>query len=161
MGRRNGKWIFLLMMSISACGNSSPTSPSSNAMELSVFMTRDSAGSREIRAVVSNRTQQEVDRWEGCASWHGMNLYFVSKDHLELLLVDPLSRPRCPDSLVSLPAGSMLEAKSVLPDTLFTWDGVPVELSPGAYYAVVRFDWREMDNRTLHSIIHSVSFQWP
>ena len=154
------KLLFLILI-INGCEDSSPTIQTSDSVELTVSVSRNATGELELQAEVSNNTQQALEHWDNCNYWHGMTVHFVSKDYFELLLEDPSSRPWCPDTLVSLPPGGVLGGRSVLSGTLYTWDAEAIEMSADTYYAIVRFEWREVGVSTRHSLTHGVSFIWP
>ena len=128
---------------------------------LSVAVSRNSAGEPELTAVVSNHTKQTVARWQNCNHWNGMNVRFASEDHRDLLLDNPERREWCPDTLFALPPDSVLIGRSIIPDTLYTWDGIPVAMSPGLYYVEIRFEWREAVVARRHVLSHATSFSWP
>jgi hypothetical protein len=150
----------LVVITIGGCRDS-PTSPRSNAVEVAISVSRNAKGNPEVSAVVLNGTRQQIERWDGCSYWYGMGLSFSTLGYSALLLFDPSARPLCPDSLVVLPPGGRLEGRAMLTGTLYTWDAERVEMSPGTYYAIVRFDWRESNPPARHALMHAVSFVWP
>ena len=154
-------FIALVLLAISACGGTSSTSKHANAVELDVSVSRDSVGRAELMATVKNNTRETIARWDNCNYWNGMTVLFASRDHLELSLSDPTKRQWCPDTLFALAAGGVLEGKSRIPDTLYTWEGVPVFMSPGTYYVHVRFEWQEAVEARRHVLVHAISFAWP